>query len=295
MVKIPTAAELADPAWKSANWGTAVSTGPNPSTYTTPNSFNALMTLPATPGNPVVGAMTFTTLQIPDMASLDDWTGPAFDRGNPRAFNVHLTPPVPNLYSTDLVIPANLKNDFRIYIPGYQDITDASWRRDVGRGAAYDLNDSRSVGCIASPTPSFQASWSSGIESPSAFVDYNVCNLIAGGAYTGVTFAAALQTTLNFENGTTGNNVTCAYQPDDGVIRIQSTRPLVIFNPDHLSNPRWQADEWFAPKFRRLGTVMNPTELRMANHIAWGGPDFDFMTHPVDLSGIREVYIHSSI
>ena len=103
-----------------------------------------------------------------------------------------------------------------------------------------------------------------------------------------------LQSTLNFESGTTGNNVTRTYQPEDGVIRIQSTRRLVIFNPDLLGNPR-QADERFAPKFRRLGTVMNPNDLRMANHIAWGGPDFDFMTHPVDLSGIREVYIHSSI
>jgi hypothetical protein len=223
--------------------------------------------------------MTFTKLQIPADGS----------------FNVYLTPPVPNVYSTDLVIPANLNNDFRIYIPSYADITDATWRRDVWRGAAYDVNNSMSVGGIRAATPSFQASWSTGIDSPSAFVDYNICNLIAPGAYTGATFATQLQSTLNFDNATTGNNVTCTYQADDGVIRVQSTRALVIFNPDLLSNPRWQADEWFAPKYRRLGTVMNPSDLRMANHIAYGGPDFDFLTSPLDLSGIREVYIHSSI
>ena len=79
--------------------------------------------------------MTSTTLQIP---------GDAFN----CAVNVHLMPPVLNVYSTDLVIPANLNNDFRIYIPSYQDITDATWRRDVWRGAAYDLNNSMSVGGI---------------------------------------------------------------------------------------------------------------------------------------------------
>ena len=184
---------------------------------------------------------------------------------------------------------------YQIYIPGYQDITDAQWRREVWRGAAYDLNDTRSVGCIILPTPSFQATWSTDIESPSAFIDYNICNLIAPGAYTGATFATQLQSALNYENATTGNTVTCTYQPDDGVIRVQSTRALVIFDPNLLGNLRWQADEWFAPKYRRLGTVMNPSDLRMANHIAYGGPDFDFLTYPLDLSGIREVYIHSSI
>ena len=104
-----------------------------------------------------------------------------------------------------------------------------------------------------------------------------------------------MQSALNYENATTGNTVTCTYQPDDGVIRVQSTRALVIFDPNLLGNLRWQADEWFAPKYRRLGTVMNPSDLRMANHIAYGGPDFDFLTYPLDLSGIREVYIHSSI
>ena len=269
VLKIPTAAELANPTWKAANWDAAiVPVGEiNPSSYTTPNSFNSLMTLPATPGNPVVGVLTYQTLQIP--GTLDDWIGPPFDRSNPQAFNAYLTPVG---YGTTLLTPWNLKNDFRIYIPGYGDVTDAQWRRDVWRGAAYDLNDSRSVGCISSPTPSFQATWSTAIDSPSAFVDYNICNLVAPGAYAGTTYAAQLQTCLNFQNATTGNTVTCTYQPDDGVIRVQSTRALVIFNPDLLNNPRWQADEWFAPKYRRLGTVMNPSDLRMANHIAYAGP-----------------------
>ena len=94
------------------------------------------MTLPATPGNPVVGVLTYQTLQIP--GTLGDWMGPAFDRSNPQVFNAHLMPPVE--YGTTLLIPWNLKNDFRIYIPVYQDVTDAQWRRDVWRGAAYDLN-----------------------------------------------------------------------------------------------------------------------------------------------------------
>ena len=66
--------------------------------------------------------MTFTTLQIPDMASLDDWTGQAFDCSSPQAFNAYLTPPVPNPYSTDLLIPANLSNQFPHLpsrLPGY--------------------------------------------------------------------------------------------------------------------------------------------------------------------------------
>ena len=153
---MPTATGLADPTWKAANWDTAIVPAGevNPSACTTANSFNALMTLPVAPDNPVVGAMTFTTLQIPDMASLADWadwTGPAFDRSSPQAFNAYLTPPVPNTYRPDLLIPANLSNQVHIYLPGYQDITDAQWRRDVWRGAAYDLNDSRAVGsCFAS-------------------------------------------------------------------------------------------------------------------------------------------------
>ena len=132
------------------------------------------------------------------------------------------------------------------------------------------------------------------VDSSSAFVDYNICNLIAPGAYTGATFATQLQSTLNFDNATTGNNVTCTYQAHDGTVRVQSSKPLVRFSPNLLSSPRWQADERFAPKCQRLGAVMNPSDLRMANHIASGGGT-DFMTHPLDLSGIREEYIHSSI
>ena len=91
-----------------------------------------------------MGVLTYQTLQIP--GTLDDWIGPAFDRSSPQAFNAYLTPVG---YGTTLLTPWNLKNDFRIYIPGYGDVTDAQWRRDVWRGAAYDLNDSRSVGCTA--------------------------------------------------------------------------------------------------------------------------------------------------
>jgi hypothetical protein len=78
------------------------------------------MTLPATPGNPVVGVLTYQTLQIP--GTLDDWIGPPFDRSNPQAFNAYLTPAG---YGTTLLTPWNLKNDFRIISPGYGDITDA--------------------------------------------------------------------------------------------------------------------------------------------------------------------------
>ena len=62
VIKLPTATELADPTWKAADWDTAIVPAGevNPSSYTTPNSFTALMTLPATPGHPVVGAKTFT-------------------------------------------------------------------------------------------------------------------------------------------------------------------------------------------------------------------------------------------
>ena len=47
-------------------------------------------------------------------------------------------------------------------------------------------------------------------------------------------------------------------------------------------SPTWYRDE-------------PPRSTDGANHIAHGGPDFDFLTYPLDLSGIREVYIHSSI
>ena len=77
------------------------------------------------------------------------------------------------------------------------------------------LTISRSMGCIVSSVPSLQASWSTGLDSTSAFVNYNICNVIAPGAYTGATFATQLQRARNYESATTGNNVTCTYQPDD--------------------------------------------------------------------------------
>ena len=92
------------------------------------------------------------------------------------------------------------------------------------------LNNSMSVGGIPAASQSFQAKWSTGIDSPSAFVDYNICNLIAPGAYTGASFATQLQSALSLDKATTGNDVTCTDQTDDGTVRVQSTKPLVIFN-----------------------------------------------------------------
>ena len=184
-----------------------------------------------------------------------------------------------------------------LYLPSYQDITDPTWQRSVWRGAAYNVLDSRSVGCILNETPQWQREWTVVIQEPSAFIDYNVCNTIAPGTYTGADFATQLQSTLSFGAATTGNTPTCTYIPDEGVVRIQGSKAIMIFDPSLLDSPRWLADEWFAPKYNRLGQTLNPGDLRSANHIAWGPQAFstDFLTYHLDLSGIREVYVHCSV
>ena len=80
-------------------------------------------------------------------------------------------------------------------------------------------------------------------------------------------------------------------------MRIQGSKAIMIFDPSLLDSPRWLADEWFAPKYNRLGQTLNPGDLRSANHIAWGPQTFstDFLTYHLDLSGIREVYVHCSV
>ena len=80
-------------------------------------------------------------------------------------------------------------------------------------------------------------------------------------------------------------------------MRIQGSKAIMIFDPSLLDSPRWLADEWFAPKYNRLGQALRPGDLRSANHIAWGPQAFstDFLTYHLDLSGIREVYVHCSV
>jgi hypothetical protein len=157
-----------------------------------------------------------------------------------------------------------------LYLPDYGDITDPAWQRQVWRGAAYDILDSRSVGCIGDSTQGWRKTWTTVIEEPSAFVDWNFCNTIAPGSYTGAQFAVQLQSTLNYATTFTSDTVTCTYVADEAVIRVQSTRDMQIFDPELLKSQRWLADEWFAPKYDRKGLTLVPSDLRSANGICWG-------------------------
>ena len=183
-----------------------------------------------------------------------------------------------------------------LYLPDYGDITDPAWQRQVWRGAAYDILDSRSVGCIGDSTQGWRKTWTTVIEEPSAFVDWNFCNTIAPGSYTGAQFAVQLQSTLNYATTFTSDTVTCTYVADEAVIRVQSTRDMQIFDPELLKSQRWLADEWFAPKYDRKGLTLVPSDLRSANGICWGpgSPDNDFLTHQLNLAPVREVYVHCS-
>ena len=125
------------------------------------------------------------------------------------------------------------------------------------RGAPYNLLDSRSVGCIVSSTQGWQRRWTTAIQEPSAFVDWNFCNALAPGSYTGTQFAVQLQSTLNYATTFTGDTVTCTYIADEAVIRVQSTRGMQIFDPELLKSSRWLADEWFAPKYERMGSRLS--------------------------------------
>ena len=183
-----------------------------------------------------------------------------------------------------------------LYLPSYGDITDPAWQQQVWRGAAYNLLDSRSVGCIVNSTQGWQRTWTTAIQEPSAFVDWNFCNTIAPGSYTGTQFAVQLQSTLNYATTFTGDTVTCTYVADEAVIRVQSTRAMQIFDPELLKSSRWLADEWFAPKYERKGLTLVPSNLRSANGICWGpgSPSTDFLTHQLNLAPVREVYVHCS-
>jgi hypothetical protein len=74
-------------------------------------------------------------------------------------------------------------------------------------------------------------------------VDWNFCNTLAPGSYTGTQFAVQLQSTLNYATTFTSDTVTCTYIADEAVIRVQSTKALPIFDPELLKSPRWLADE----------------------------------------------------
>jgi hypothetical protein len=96
-----------------------------------------------------------------------------------------------------------------LYLPDYGDITDRTWQQQVWRGASYNILDSRSVGCIGNSTQGWRKTWTTVIDEPSAFVDWNFCNTLAPGSYTGAQFATQLQSTLNYATTFTNDTVTC--------------------------------------------------------------------------------------
>ena len=50
--------------------------------------------------------------------------------------------------------------------------------------------------------------------------------------------------------------MTCTYVADEAAIRVQSTRAMMIFDPELLKSSRWLADEWFGPKYERKGLTL---------------------------------------
>ena len=189
-------------------------------------------------------------------------------------------------------------NEAQFTIFSYADLTNSAWKARNWFGPPYDTTNSDAVnGSFAQSFSGTEASaWSTEVTLPTVDVSWNVARNMPPGAYDGAGFAAALQAALSFTSIVNGT-VTCEYLEESGRIRIVSSKPILIYDPALLDDERWQNSVWYNPQFARVGTPLQPGRLNAANGMCWAPqvPSQDFISYQIDISGLREVYVHCSL
>ena len=188
--------------------------------------------------------------------------------------------------------------DYRLIIPGLDQINDPAWAKNVWGGPAYNPLDSRSLNAFFSGGAVNEV-WSGSIALPRRGAYDHVCAILQPGQYDGAGLAAELQTALwagaSLAVGSAVNDITVAYITPRGVMNITSPTYLIrIFSTELLRDARWVGSEWFNPGNDRAGPVLSPGDPMDVNR-RLACPQVHsnaFTSGQVDLAGLREVYVH---
>ena len=85
------------------------------------------------------------------------------------------------------------------------------------------------------------------------------------------------------------------YNATQGVLNIVCpTYPIIIYDAKLLRNAEWVGREWYSPRNLRSGPALT-SDLRDINTKLSPPQSFsnNFSTGQIDLSGVREIYVHS--
>jgi hypothetical protein len=185
----------------------------------------------------------------------------------------------------------------RVIIPTLGEITNPAWYNAQWRGEEYNPQDSRSLNGFFSGT-SMDGVWTGTISLPKRGVLDNVCVPMQSGQYDGPGFAAELQTALR--NGVTqatgaeATNITVAYNASQASLYVTSpTHPLRIYSAELLRDARWVGEVWYSPANDRHGPALTSDPMDINRKLAPPQTFANtFATGQIDLSGLREVYVH---
>ena len=137
---------------------------------------------------------------------------------------------------------------------------------------------------------------------PLTSVVENIAVQLAPGQYSGVDFATLIQVALRsgaaLAVGAPVTNIAVTYDGPTGRLIISSpTYLLQIYNTEELRDEQWARSVWYNPQNDRHGPALIPGSPQDANRKMPSptGYSNSISTSPVDLSGLRELYIHSSL
>ena len=188
-----------------------------------------------------------------------------------------------------------------LLIPSFSDLTNPDWIRDNWTGPSYDPNATNSANPGFRQDITDMGRWDGEIGMPLTSVVENIAVQLAPGQYSGTDFATLIQVALRsgaaLAVGAPVTNITVTYDGPTGRLIISSpTYLLQIYNTEELRDSWWVSRVWYNPQNDRHGPALegNPRDINRKMPSPAGYSN-SITTSPIDLSGLRELYIHSSI
>jgi hypothetical protein len=189
-----------------------------------------------------------------------------------------------------------------LLIPSFSDLTNPDWIRENWRGPTYDPNATNSANPGFKEDFANPGSWDGEIGIPLTSVVENIAVQLAPGQYSGTDFATLIQVALRSGAttavGSSVTDITVAYDGPTGKLTISSPSYLLqIYSTENLRDVQWARSVWYNPQSDRHGPALTPGSPQDVNRKmpAPAGYSNSITSAPVDLSGLRELYVHSSL
>ena len=190
----------------------------------------------------------------------------------------------------------------QVFFPTNAEISNPTWARNEWTGPPYDVNDNRNINsCFTLGAPRFNE-WRGSISLPLSNLVENIAVQLAPGQYSGTDFATLIQVALRSGAATAVGapvtDITVAYDGPTGKLTITSPSYLLqIYSSENLRDEQWTSSVWYNPQSDRHGPALTPGSPQDVNRKmpAPAGYSNSITSAPVDLSGLRELYVHSSL